>query len=265
MPVYMAAAVCAMRQRRLYVFEAVVVVPVYNHGAPAQQVVAQARAQGLPCVVVDDGSNAVNAALLDTLAREPSVTLLRLARNLGKGAAVMAGLRAAAARGASHAVQIDADGQHDASQLGAFVAAARTQPLAVICGVPRYDSSVPRGRLLGRYATHVWVWINTLSFAIRDSMCGFRVYPLAATIALLDSESAGTGMDFDTEILVRLHWRGVAVVNRPTPVTYPAGGVSHFRLWRDNLLISRMHTRLFFGMLRRAPHWLARRLARVAA
>ncbi len=245
-------------------FDAVVVVPVFNHAASAQRVVAQAAQQGLPCIVVDDGSDAGNAALLDALAPSRGITLLRLAPNQGKGAAVMAGLRAAAARGHSHALQIDADGQHDASQLLAFVDAARAQPSAVICGVPRYDASVPRARLIGRYATHVWVWINTWSLAIRDSMCGFRVYPLAATIALLDSEPPGTRMEFDTEVLVRLHWRGVAVINRPTAVTYPVGGVSHFRLLRDNWLISCMHTRLFFGMLRRAPTLLARRWGRAA-
>ena len=243
-------------------FDAVVVVPVYNHAASARQVLAQVASQGLPCIVVDDGSDAVNAALLDTLAQAPGVTLLRLSPNQGKGVAVRAGMRAAAALGHSHAVQIDADGQHDAGQISAFVQAAREQPLALICGVPRYDASVPWGRLVGRYATHVWVWINTLSLAIRDSMCGFRVYPLATTIALFDSEPTGTRMDFDTEVLVRLHWRGVAVVNRPTPVTYPHGGVSHFNLWHDNWLISCMHARLFFGMLRRAPHLIARRFAR---
>lgn len=242
-------------------FDAAVVVPVYNHGASALRVVARVREQGLPCIVVDDGSDAANSALLDGLLATPGVTLLRLPHNQGKGAAVMTGLRAAAARGHSHAVQIDADGQHDAGQIGAFVEAARARPDAVICGVPRYDASVPRARLIGRYATHLWVWINTLSLAIRDSMCGFRVYPLASTVALLDSEAAGARMDFDTEVLVRLYWRGVPVVNRPTPVTYPADGVSHFRLWRDNWLISRMHARLFFGMLRRAPQLIARRLA----
>jgi glycosyltransferase involved in cell wall biosynthesis len=246
-------------------FDAVVVVPVYNHGLSAPRVVARARAFGLRCIVVDDGSDATCAAQLDALAADPGVTLLRLPHNQGKGAAVVAGLRAAAARGCSHALQIDADGQHDARRIGEFVDAARTQPDAVICGVPRYDTSVPLGRLVGRYATHVWVWINTLSLAIRDSMCGFRVYPLAATMAVVESEPIGQRMDFDTEILVRLHWRDVRVVNHPTPVTYPTDGVSHFRLWRDNWLISRMHTRLFFGMLRRAPRLIARRLMGGAA
>jgi hypothetical protein len=69
-------------------------------------------------------------------------------------------------------------------------------------------------------------------------------------------------MDFDTEIIVRLHWTGVPVRNRPTRVTYPEDGVSHFDLWRDNLRISAMHARLFFGMLRRLPRLLARKWSR---
>jgi hypothetical protein len=119
---------------------------------------------------------------------------------------------------------------------------------------------VPRSRLLARYATHVWVWINTLSIDIRDSMCGFRVYPLPAVVSLIDSARLGRRMDFDPEVLVRLHWRGVAIVNRPTRVTYPSDGVSHFRLWQDNALISGMHARLFFGMALRLPWLLWRRV-----
>jgi hypothetical protein len=157
-------------------------------------------------------------------------------------------------------LQIDADGQHDTAQIAGFLAAARARPDAVICGVPRYDASAPLARRAGRWLTHVWVWINTLSLDIADSMCGFRVYPLAPTLALIDEHCPGERMDFDPELLVRLHWRGVPIVNRPTPVTYPPGGVSHFRPWRDNWAISRMHARLFFGMLRRAPVLLARRL-----
>ena len=65
-----------------------------------------------------------------------------------------------------------------------------------------------------------------------------------------------------SEVLVRLHWDGVEVRNRPTRVTYPSDGVSHFDLWRDNLRISRMHARLFFGMLWRLPRLLARKRRR---
>jgi len=73
-------------------------------------------------------------------------------------------------------------------------------------------------------------------------------------------ERVGTRMEFDPEILVRAVWAGVPVVSMPTNVTYPIDGVSHFKMWRDNVRISWMHTRLFFGMLWRAPLLIARRL-----
>jgi glycosyltransferase involved in cell wall biosynthesis len=246
-------------------FRPVAVIPVYNHGDAVGAVVTHVRAAGLRCVLVDDGSAADCATVLDALAhahaQPDAITLVRLARNQGKGGAMIAGLRAAAAAGFTHALQIDADGQHDAGDIPGFLDRARARPDAVICGVPVYDESVPLGRLIGRYATHVWVWINTLSLAIRDSMCGFRVYPLARVVPLLDAAALGRRMDFDPEVLVRLHWRGVAIVNVPTRVTYPQDGLSHFRLGLDNLLISRMHARLFLGMLARAPMLLWRKVA----
>lgn len=243
-------------------FSLLAVVPVYNHGQAVGGVVQALRAQGLPVLLVDDGSEAGCAAVLDGLARaDGQVRVLRLAQNQGKGGAMMAGLQEALRLGYSHALQLDADGQHDASDLPRFMAQARAHPRHFICGCPLYDASVPKGRLYGRYATHVWVWINTLSLAIRDSMCGFRVYPLAPTVKRIRRSRIGRRMDFDVEIAVRLVWDGVPVINQPTRVHYPADGVSHFRALRDNLLISWMHTRLFFGMLARLPLLLWRKVA----
>jgi glycosyltransferase involved in cell wall biosynthesis len=243
-------------------FAAVVVIPVYNHGHAIGRMVDGVRAQGLRCILVDDGSEPGCAAVLDALAaaHPQDVVLVRLAQNQGKGGAVIAGLREAGRLGYTHAVQIDADGQHRSDDLPVFLAEARAHPEAVISGNPVYDDSVPKGRLYGRYATHIWVWINTLSLQIRDSMCGYRVYPLPAVLALADAEPIGKRMDFDPEVIVRLHWRGVPVRNLPTKVIYPEDGVSHFDVWRDNVRISRMHARLFFGMLRRLPWLLARRM-----
>ena len=240
-------------------FKPCAVIPVYNHERTLPSVVAALLAEELPCVLVDDGSSAVAAAVIDQLAEHSAVHLHRHTINHGKGAAVASGLREAARLGFSHALQVDADGQHDLSRIGLFLDRASQAPDAVICGYPQYDASVPKGRLYARYLTHVWVWINTLSLSIRDSMCGFRVYPLAPTLALLDSVELGKRMDFDTEVLVRLHWREQPMVWLPTRVHYPEDGISHFRLWLDNLLISRMHARLFGGMLLRAPRLLWRR------
>ena len=243
-------------------FNPLVVIPVFDHEHAIGDVVARVRRHGVPCLLVDDGSRASCAAVLDQLATQDGVTLLRLAQNQGKGGAVMAGLREAARRGHSHALQIDADGQHDANDVPRFIAAAQAHPQHMVIGRPLFDDSVPKARLYGRYATHVWVWINTLSFEIIDSMCGFRVYPLAPTLALLDRVHIGRRMDFDTEVLVRLYWDGLRIRNVDTRVHYPSDGVSHFQVWRDNVLITAMHTKLFFGMLWRLPRLLARKAAR---
>lgn len=243
-------------------FSCCIVVPVYDHEHAVGSVVDRLLHHGVTTVLVDDGSSAPCAAELDRLAaRSPQqVKLLRLPTNQGKGAAVMAGCRHAAQLGFSHALQVDADGQHCIDDVPRFIAAARAQPATIIAGCPVFDDSVPKGRLIARYLTHVFVWINTLSFAIRDSMCGFRVYPLVPLLALADRQPIGRRMNFDTDVIVRMVWAGSPVRNLPTAVTYPADGVSHFRMWRDNVLITRMHTVLFFGMLGRLPLLLARKV-----
>ncbi|AZD45933.1 glycosyltransferase family 2 protein [Pseudomonas chlororaphis] len=235
------------------------VIPVYNHEAAVPTVVDALLASSLPCVLVDDASSPACAAVLEQLAEREQVFLVKLAVNQGKGGAVMAGLREASRLGFSHALQVDADGQHDLRDVDNFIATSRTHPEALVCGYPQYDASVPKGRFYARYLTHVWVWINTLSLQIPDSMCGFRVYPLPPVLALIDSVKIGRRMDFDTDILVRLAWRNQPMRWLPTQVRYPVDGLSHFRLFHDNLLISSMHARLFFGMLLRAPLILWRR------
>ncbi|HEC52186.1 hypothetical protein LCGC14_0179610 [marine sediment metagenome] len=234
-------------------------VPVYNHPGTIADVCHQLRGLGLPVLLVDDGSDAECAAVLDAL-QAAGNQLLRLPENRGKGAAVRAGLAYAEQLGYSHALQVDADGQHALDDLPSFLSAMRAQPKALVIGYPHYDDSVSRLRFYGRYATHIWVWINTLSLDIRDSMCGARIYPLSAVNPMLVKHGCGDRMAFDTEVLVRWHWQRGSVINLPVHVHYPEGGVSHFNLWRDNLHISAMHARLFFGMLRRAPGWALRYL-----
>ncbi|MDZ5604927.1 glycosyltransferase family 2 protein [Pseudomonas sp. RP23018S] len=238
------------------------VIPVYNHEHAVTGVVDDLLRAGLPCVLVDDASSPACARVLRQLEERPQVYRVELTVNQGKGGAVMAGLREAARLGFSHALQVDADGQHDLGDVARFLAQSRTYPHALICGYPQYDSSVPKGRLYARYLTHVWVWINTLSLQIPDSMCGFRVYPLPPTLALIDQVKVGKRMDFDPEILVRLSWRDQPMRWLPTQVRYPQDGLSHFRLVHDNALISKMHATLFCGMLLRAPRLLLRNLRR---
>lgn len=241
-------------------FSPCVVIPCYNHGAMMAQVIARLQPTGLPCFVVDDGSDAATRAVLEALAAEhDNLTLTRLAHNAGKGEAVIRGLQVAAQAGFTHAVQVDADGQHAIEDIPKLLALAELHPQALISGQPIYDDSIPRSRLYGRWVTHVWVWIETLSLQLKDSMCGFRVYPIAPTLQLASRVTLGKRMDFDTEVMVRLYWQGNSSYFVPTRVTYPQDGLSHFDALKDNLRISLMHTRLFFGMLPRIPSLLFRR------
>lgn len=237
-----------------------IVVPYYDHPQALPVTVAALKAFSLPCWIVDDGSSPAAQQVAQRLAAQEKdwLRLLTHATNQGKGAAVLTGCRALQQAGCTHAIQIDADGQHNFADIPALLTAANKRPEALVLGQPQYDESVPKSRLYGRYLTHVWVWINTLSFDIRDAMCGFRVYPLDALLTLVRTQRVGLRMDFDVEIAVRLHWRATPVVTVPTQVRYPMDGLSHFRLWRDNALIAWMHTRLFFGMLVRLP-WLLTR------
>jgi len=241
-------------------FNPCIVVPVFNHGAGACLLADRLRPLGVPAIFVNDGSHpACSESLRKLSSCNDWIEIIELDRNRGKGSAVLVGFRAAHAQGFSHAVQIDADNQHDTNDIPGFLSLACQNPNAVITGQPLFDESAPMGRKIARYLTHVWVWVETLSFTIRDSMCGFRVYPLDAVIRLANRTKIGQRMDFDSDILVRLFWTGIPVLSVPTAVTYPPGGESHFRMFYDNLLITRMHVRLVFGMLWRAPVLLARR------
>jgi hypothetical protein len=172
-------------------------------------------------------------------------------------------MRAALAAGYTHALQVDADGQHTLTDVPQFIEAARSSPQAVICGYPVFDGSIPKVRFYGRYLTHALVWLQTLSFEIKDSMCGFRLYPLAAVATLMQRHTIGPRMDFDTDILVRLYWQNVPTRWLPTQVSYPLDGVSHFRMVLDNLRMTALHLRLIGGMLLRLPLLLWRTLTRL--
>lgn len=239
-----------------------IIIPVYDHEQALPHVIAEIKPFGLQCFLIDDGSSASCRKVLEDCARREAGWLRLIVRseNGGKGAALLDGFRAAIAEGFTHALQIDADGQHRIDDIPRFLAASRQHPEALIAGQPVFGTEAPKSRQYGRQFTNLWVWINTLSFAIGDAMCGFRLYPLAAVERVCGNALISRRMDFDIDIIVRLYWEGVRVINLPTQVSYPLDGVSHFRMWRDNLMISKIHARLFFGMLARLPglvlrHW----------
>jgi len=237
-----------------------VLIPIYNHKDTIRDVLRSLAYLNLPCLVVDDGSDAETRTVLDQVARElPWVEIQHLSVNTGRGAALRHGYKAAAQRGFSHVVQLDADGQHDPADVGKFLDAARREPKALVLGEPVFDETAPKSRVYGRRLSQLIVWAETLSLSIHDPLCGFRCIPLEPTVNLIRRNGLGDRMEFDPVISVRLVWEGVPVVNIRTRVRYFRHGLSHFHLVRDNALIARAYIGLCFGMLARLPFLLWRR------
>lgn len=237
-------------------FRPCALIPTYNHHATLHALVASLRAQNLPVILVNDGSDRTTTRTIERLAgSDETVIVLHHRGNQGKGAAFLTGLRAAAKAGYTHAVQIDADGQHDPEQAARLLVLAEAEPNALVSGIPAYDESVPAIRYYGRWLTHLLVWLETCSCELKDSMCGFRVYPVATTLSVFASSRVGRRMDFDTEVMVRLFVSGTPVRFVPVSVSYPRDGLSNFRMLRDNLRMIWLHLRLLAALALR----LARR------
>ena len=241
-----------------------VLIPSYNPGPKVFDTVRTALQQWSPVWVVVDGSTDGSAAALQEMAAtQPGLRVLVLPINQGKGAAVLHGIRAALQAGFTHALTMDSDGQHPADKIPAFMQASQLAPAAMVLGRPIFDASAPNLRVKGRKISNGWTHIETLGAGIDDSLYGFRVYPMAPLEQVMRGQVWMRRFDFDTEAVVRLSWRGVRPINLAAPVRYfrpEEGGVSHFNYWRDNVLLTWMHTRLFLGFLVRLPWLLSRRL-----
>jgi hypothetical protein len=220
--------------------------------------------QWAPVWVIVDGSTDSSARdLLAMAAVESNLRIWVLPKNRGKGAAVLYGVRRAHAAGLTHVLTMDSDGQHPAARIPAFMQASLAAPDSMVLGSPVFDGSAPSFRVKGRKISNWWANLETLWAGIGDSLFGFRVYPIAPLIRVMQAQLWMRRFDFDVEAAVRLCWRGVRPVNLPAPVRYfrpDEGGVSHFNYWRDNALLTWMHCRLFFGFLARLPLLAVRRL-----
>lgn len=234
-----------------------VIIPTYNSGPLLVKTVREALACWQPVIVAVDGSTDGSAAAVVELSHDvEGLHVLEGGENGGKGAAVLSALEFAAARGFTHAAVFDADGQHEAADIPHFMDAARVHPGAMILGVPVFGEDAPPLRVNGRRAGNWWANLETWWGGVNDSLFGFRVYPVQSSIDVLKSIRGARRFDFDTQLAVRLYWKGVQPLNLPTRVRYharEAGGVSHFRYVRDNVLLARVHALLFLKSLTMIP------------
>ena len=218
-------------------FSPCIVIPVYKHTDVLAGFIGELK---YPLILVDDGNP--DKDLLRGMAEAGGAILIVNEKNFGKGYSVMRALDEARARGYTHALQLDADHQHDLGAIESFLSEAEKNPAALINSYPVYDETIPPARLYGRRLTNLWVHIETRSCEIKDAMCGFRVYPLKETSGI---NTLFNRMGFDIEILVKASWKGLNIINLPVNVRYPEGGHSNFRVVADNIKISFMHTYLF--------------------
>lgn len=245
-----------------------VLIPSYNPGPKVFDTVRAARARWCPVWVVVDGStDGTSEHLVDMAKDDPGLRVLVLPENRGKGAAVLHGLDEAARAGYTHVLTMDSDGQHPAELIPRLMQASQADPAAMILGKPVFDASAPLLRVRGRKVSNAWANLETLWMGIGDSLYGFRVYPVEPLRRVMRGQRWMRRFDFDPEAVVRLAWRGVRPVNIDAPVKYfraDEGGVSHFNYWRDNVLLTWMHSRLFAGFLLRLPLLGWRRLRAAA-
>lgn len=241
-----------------------VILPSYNSGEQLLRTMRAAKKYCDAVWVVVDGSTDGSGERARAVAGD-GFRVLMIGRNSGKGGAVLQAFREAAAAGFSHALVMDADGQHPAEAIPEFLERSRKAPGSLIAGVPVFGADAPAERIKGRLVGNAFAAFETWGMGAADSLFGFRLYPIAPALRVLESTRGGRRFDFDTVMAVRLLWAGVPAVNVPVPVRYPArseGGVTHFRYLRDNLLLARVHVRLCLEMLPRIPHLISMRCRR---
>jgi len=216
-----------------------VVVPVYNHALTVERVVRESR-RAFPVIVVNDGSTDQTPAIL---ARETGITVVTLPDNRGKAAALSAGFAQAGELGFTHAITLDADGQHPPEALAEFAAACRQRPEAFVIGVRDLNAAgAPFARRLSNALSTFWFKFET-GMRLADTQCGYRVYPLAAVKGLRVKSDRYA---FELEIMVKAAWAGIPLLAQPVRADYAAATsqLSHFHPLRDFVRAVRVHTRL---------------------
>jgi len=230
-----------------------VVIPVYNNAGTVGDVVLRCRQVIEPdIVVVSDGSTDGS----DDAAEQAGAMVFSLAENKGKGRAILYGLEQAGKLGYTHAIVLDADGQHLPEEIPRFESAILDFPSRIWCGVRGMNEDFTpiwsrRGRSISNF------WATLLGWQrCRDAQCGFRGYPIEETLALNCREN---GFTFEMEVLIRASWAGLRIGHKDIDVYYPKERVTHFDMRRDNLRFSWLSFRMFWQMVLRIPVLLYRK------
>ena len=233
-----------------------IIIPVYNSEKLIADVLASVLQHAENVIVVNDGST---DNTFDALKNFPAITLVSYAKNRGKGYALQCGFRKAVEMGFSHAVTMDADGQHLATDIATLVQAAEKQPDALIVGARKFDNpNMPQGNIFANNFSNFWFMVQT-GKRLPDTQTGFRLYPLQkiGKMRLFTSR-----YEAELEMLVRLAWRNIPIIPQPINVYYPPQNerLSHFRGGKDFFRISVLNTVLcFFAVVYGYPSMFIRK------
>ncbi len=234
------------------------IIPVYNNVDTIKEVIERCRAVLEPDImVISDGSTDGS----EEKARATGVRVEVLEENMGKGAAIKRGLEVADECGYTHAVVLDADGQHLPEEIPKFYEGIHNYPDRFWVGVRILKpGAAPKATLRGRTISNFWTTAAGWQLC-RDAQCGFRVYPVREALRLKCNEP---GFQYEMEVLVRAAWAGMKVGYTDVEVHYPEEGrVSHFDMRDDNLKFTWLSMRLFFGMIWRSPVLLYKKLSAI--
>ena len=234
-----------------------VIIPTYNNHQTVKQVINDVLEYTGQVVVVNDGSTDNTEEILREFNQ---IDVITYPKNKGKGYALRKGFRFAWNKGYEHAITIDSDGQHFASDLPKFVKAIDENPNAIIIGNRNMEQEgIPGKSSFGNRFSNFWFKFET-GIKIPDTQSGYRLYTLKPLSKMIFFTRK---YEFEIEVIVRAAWKGVDVTDVPIKIFYAPEEtrVSHFRPFRDFSRVSVLNTILvIYALLIVKPFEFIRKL-----
>ncbi|MDH4230418.1 MAG: glycosyltransferase family 2 protein [Nitrospirota bacterium] len=216
------------------------VIPAYNEARRISSVIRGAREHINDVIVVDDGSGDATAEL----AQKAGAYVLRHDLNRGKGMALRTGFSHVMKRGYRAVLTLDADGQHDPSEIRKFLSAFQENSGDVIIGSRLWDkAAIPRYRYIPNQIG-IFCISKAAGCRIEDTQSGFRLYRKEVLDAL---NLVTTGFETETEILIKAGKKGFKIHHLPVSAIYHSDYTTNFRPVRDFYRISILVLKLAFS------------------
>ena len=223
-----------------------VIIPTYNNATTIRRVIEDVEKYCSSIIVVNDGSTDDTAAILQSI---PSpIEVVSYPDNRGKGYALVTGFKKATALGYTHAITIDADGQHFADDIPCFIEGLKHNPEGFIVGCRNLtEENMPRQNTFANRFSNFWFRLQT-GINLPDTQSGYRLYTLSSLKGL---NLITSRYESELELLVYAAWAGVDITSVNVKVYYPPAEerVSHFRPIYDFFRISVLNTVLCLGAL----------------